>query len=243
MSKVIITGSQGRTGSVVYEGLQNEYGYDVVGVDIKAGHFTCDVADQPAFQEFVESEASDASAILHFALDTSKEFDLSPEVDPKTEQMWNSVLETAAATGIGRVVLCASTHVDARYKDAQPPLLTPVVGQGHTRAVYGENRLRMEQAALQAVQTHPELSVIVPRLGGYRQGDVVSTANPTTHRSWVSRRDMLHGFDRSISARYSGAMAFYLVSNNEDSPFDLSAGYQIGYVPKDGAQRPADSQN
>jgi len=229
VARVVVTGASGKTGGAIHEGLRDTYGHDVFGVDRNSGTDSmCDISDAEAFTNLIRHNAFGARAIIHAALDTTIEYDQSGRTDPKTQEMWRNVMRAAIETDIDRIILCSSTHTDGRYKQPDcPPVLTPILGEGHPTGMYAENKLRMErEAATFAEETGAK--VIIPRLGGFRVDDSISTP-----ASWLSRRDMVNGLERCLTADVEpgSAQVFYLLSEN--GPFDLTNG--VGYMPQDSA--------
>ena len=229
MARVVVTGASGKTGGAIYEGLRDTYRHDVFGVDRNSGtDSVCDISDTEAFTNLIRRNASGARAIIHAALDTTVEYDQSGRTDPKTQKMWRNVMHAALEANIDRIILCSSTHTDGRYKQPDcPPVLTPILGEGHPTGMYAENKLRMEREAA-AFAEETGAKIIIPRLGGFRADDSVSTA-----ASWLSRSDMVNGFERCLAADVDpgSAEVFYLLSNN--GPFDLTN--SVGYAPQDSA--------
>lgn len=229
MEKIVITGAKGRLGSTLYEELQHSY--DVMGIDRQPGS---DIEADIAHENSWVDRAVGAKALIHMALDTSVEYDTSGVVSPDTELMWQNVMRASSELGVRALILCSSVHVDGRYKTpgVGPSLITPIVGKGYPTGAYAENKIRMEkEAARFALETGT--AVYLPRVGGYRAGDVVGTHSPTAHLSWISKRDLVQAFQRCIETQPlpGTATVFNAISKNTGRRHSLTN--SIGYLPVD----------
>ncbi len=229
MEKIVITGAKGRLGSTLYEELQRSY--DVIGVDRQPGS---DIQADIAHEDGWIDHAVGAKALIHMALDTSVEYDTSGVISPETELMWQKMMRAGVELGVRALVLCSSVHVDGRYKTpgVGPELIIPTAGKGFPTGAYAENKIRMEQEAV-AFARESGAAVYLPRVGGYRVGDVVGTHSPTAHLSWISKRDLAQVFQRCIETQplAGTATVFNAISKNTGRRHSLTN--SIGYLPID----------
>jgi nucleoside-diphosphate-sugar epimerase len=161
---VAVTGAADVIGAAVaarlagHEGVRKAIALDTRRLDMPGVVFRAADTRDPALAE----RLGDVDVVIHADVDTS------PDTDAKARTAWNvrgtqTVLTSAAAAGVGRVVLFTSAQVYG----ASPDNPVPLAEDGPLRAVPDGSLvgdyLEIERLAERAPKAHPGLSVTVLR--------------------------------------------------------------------------------
>jgi uronate dehydrogenase len=230
--RVLITGAAGAIGSCLRAGRRTLVD-EIVLTDVRTLEPTAserfvqaDLVDRDA----IRSAAEGVDAVIHLGgIPTEASFD--ELVGPNIVGTFN-VFEAARQNDIGRVVFASSNHAAGFYPVEQH--LTgleaprPDTLYGVTKA-YGEalGRLYVDKFGL---------DVVCIRIGGFlerpRQERDLST--------WLSPDDAVRLFAACLSARDVGYRVVYGASANTRLRWDLSPARELGYEPRDDAERYVD---
>ncbi|UCG12145.1 MAG: NAD(P)-dependent oxidoreductase [Deltaproteobacteria bacterium] len=240
LPKLLVTGSRGRIGSVLMQGLADSF--ELYGVDLLAGTgrraFSADLADCEQIRE-VMRQIAPLPYIVHLA------------GDPRVHADWNSVLknnivatrnlyEAAKEQEVKRVVFASSNHVTGAYEGIPPRLHEvanpePITVNDPVRpdSDYGTSKIFGEAIARQYNELHGMASVCL------RIGSVLADDKPTrsarVRRTWLSHRDLIQLFMKSILSDVTFGI-YYGVSDNRSCFWDISnARKELGYQPQDDA--------
>ena len=241
LPRLLITGSRGRIGTVITEGLADSF--EVYGVDIQTTEgertFRADIADYEQLSNVLR-----VIAPLHYILHLA--------ADPRVGADWDSVLknniigtknlyQVAKEYQVKKVVFASSNHVTGAYEGIPPslhkqdsPRLITVNDPIRPDSDYGTSKIFGEAVARQYYELYGIHSVCL-RIGSFLDDD-----NPTrserARRTWISHRDLIQLVKKSILSEVKFGI-YYGVSDNKGRFWDISnAEEEIGYCPEDDAR-------
>jgi uronate dehydrogenase len=248
LKKVLITGAAGLVGSVLRDGLKDDY--ELSGVDrVDIEGFECLVAD-----------TTDLDAVLPAYEGIDTVIDLASVPDDRTP--WDIVhqnnlpstynaLEASRRAGVKRMIFASSNHATGNYEDDHPysaivageygglgPDNIPYINTSmpvRPDGSYGIGKAFGEATGRHFSDRHG-LSVICLRIGTLnRQSRPLSIRHFAT---LLTHRDLVHLVDRSIQAPPEIKFSiFYGVSNNKWRFWDISNSRDaIDYDPQDNAE-------
>ena len=225
---VVITGSAGRIGRSLREGLLAHYDLRLLDIaeqdKAKKGEtvISVDITDIEAMQ----TALSGAEAVVHLAA-IPEEAPPEELVDPNLIGVY-SVYEAARRSGVKRVIFASSNHVTGFYPrdvvTGPDDSMRPDTFYATTKA-YGEllGRMYYEKWGLE---------VACLRIGAFRE-------RPTSISQlslWLSPRDCLQLVQRCLEAHDLGYLVVYGISANDRSWWSNESAKKIGYVPQDNAE-------
>ena len=239
--KLLITGSQGLIGGILWQTFADEF--ELYGVDscltTSSDHlFRADISNFEQLQTAFE-KIHPLDYVLHLA------------ADPRMDGDWQSILmnnivgtrnvyEMAKQSRVKRVVFASSNHVTGGYEGFPPSLHTqpnpslitpqdPIRPDGY----YGVSKATGEALARMYYELYGLESICL------RIGYVLEDDNPFGHAHnqsvWLSHRDLVQLVRKSLLADVKFAI-YYGVSNNQKRFWDISnVMEEIGYEPEDTA--------
>ncbi|HLF75650.1 MAG TPA: NAD(P)-dependent oxidoreductase [Anaerolineales bacterium] len=241
-SRLLITGVNGRIGTILRSALANTY--DLYGLD-REGPFServlaADIAGYDPVARVVE-QFSPLDCIVHLA------------ADPRVTAGWEAVLsaniigtrnvfEAARVFRVPRLIFASSSHVTGAYEgfapnlalhtQTEPPKISardpirPDSDYGVSKA-FGETLARYYCARW-------GMDAICLRIGAVLADDD-PTRDPRHRKIWLSHRDLVQLVERSLAANVTFGI-YYGVSNNKGAFWDISnARSELGYAPVDDA--------
>ncbi len=238
---VLITGAAGNLGSKLAPALADEF--DLRLTDIRA-------ADNIVALDLITYD--DSWGDLFRGVDTIIHFGGEPSPYASWERVHaanvvgtSNVLLAAKRFGVPRVALASSNHVMGGYRyipetvssKLAPTPLNP----------YGVTKLIGEELG-RAFVAETGGDFLACRIGNIPRGD----NPPGKHlgvgtwwqEMWLSNRDFVEAFRRTILAEPFGFRIANFVSNNPGMRWDLTEGEEaIGYVPQDGSAAIADEES
>ena len=240
LPRLLITGSRGRIGTVLTEGLADSF--EVFGLDLidSPGErtFKVDVSDYEEMSN-VLTNIIPLPYIVHLA------------ADPRVGGSWESVLKNniigtknvyAAAKeyGVKKVIFASSSHVTGAYEGFPPslprqdnPRLITVNDAVRPDSDYGTSKIFGEAIARQYYELYGIASVCL-RIGTFLANDKPSR-NERVRKTWLSHRDLIQLVKKSILSEVEFGV-YYGVSKNKGKFWDISnAEEEIGYCPEDDA--------
>lgn len=243
MQKLLITGSSGLIGGILWKGLSDSfelYGLDLHVDSEKANTFQADTTRANQVESVLDRIPSLAS-IVHLAGD--------PRVDADWESALNiniggtqNVYAAAQRHGVKRVVFASSNHATGAYEGFPPSLHTkkdvqPITTRDPIRpdGFYGVSKVEGEAIARMYFELYGLASVCL------RIGSVIKDDNPTRdprmQSTWLSHQDLVQLVRCSLMADV-GFGIYYGVSNNRKRFWDISdARRDLGYEPRDDASK------
>jgi nucleoside-diphosphate-sugar epimerase len=238
LPKLLITGVKGRIGSILMEGLSDSF--EIHGVDLvaKPGEriFRADISDYEQLSNVLRDIAP-LPYIIHLA------------ADPRVNADWNSVLknniigtrnlyEAAKEHNVKKIIFASSNHVTGAYEGIPPRLhklpkyeVITIHDPVRPDSDYASSKIFGEAVARQYYERHGMASICL------RIGSVLVDDNPTKNEriqsTWLSHRDLIQLFKKSIFSNVEFGI-YYGVSDNKNRFWDISnAREEIGYHPED----------
>ena len=236
VKKVIITGSEGLIGKLLMNNL-NEYKlYGIDKIDIvKERYYKADISDYDALKKIFD-EIDGLDVIIHLA------------ADKRLNAPWQSILknniiatrniyEMARIFKIPKVIFASSNHVTGGYEKIEGIYegKIKIIPSLHIRpdSYYATSKAFGEAIARQFYEVYG-ISSICLRIGSVIEDDD-PTKNERLAATWLSHRDLIQLFKKSIEADVKFGI-YYGVSNNDKSFWSISnAKKDLGYEPVDNA--------
>ncbi|MGH7571310.1 MAG: NAD-dependent epimerase/dehydratase family protein [Gemmatimonadota bacterium] len=228
----MITGAAGTLGSVIRSHLEARGEYDLVLLDRDPkGDPEILQADLAVWKDDWTSLLRGAHAVLHLAAAAWAELPWA-ELDRDNVDVTLQVFEAAARGGVRRVVFASSNHVMEGYYDRGVPI-TPDLPPAPI-SPYGASKAAGERIA-RVYAERGGLSAVCLRIGMARDGPPPPTARLALQQRWLGYGDLCHGFERAIEAEGVRFAILNLVSDNRDSPWDLTETRRVlAYEPAEG---------
>ena len=236
VKKVIITGSEGLIGKLLMNNL-NEY--ELYGIDkidvVKEKYYKTDISDYDSLKKIFD-EINGLDVIIHLA------------ADKRLNAPWQSILknniiatrniyEMARIFKIPKVIFASSNHVTGGYEKIEGIYegKIKIIPSLHIRpdSYYATSKAFGEAIARQFYEVYG-ISSICLRIGSVIEDDD-PTKNERLAATWLSHRDLIQLFKKSIEADVKFGI-YYGVSNNDKSFWSMSnAKKDLGYEPVDNA--------
>jgi nucleoside-diphosphate-sugar epimerase len=246
LPKLLITGSSGLIGRILWRGLADRF--DLYGVDIclneqASNIFRADISNS-AQVNAVFKRIPGLTYIVHLAGD--------PRVDADWQSVFvnniagtRNVFEMAKEYGVKRLVFASSNHVTGAYEGFPPSLHTQsnpslITSQHPIRpdGYYGVSKAAGEAIARMYYELHG-LESICLRIGAVLKEDD-PTRDARYQSVWLSHRDLVQLVTKSLLTESVKFAIYYGVSNNQKKFWDISdAMAEIGYQPEDDASTPS----
>jgi nucleoside-diphosphate-sugar epimerase len=239
--KVLITGSNGLVGGILWQGLAGSfelYGLDRQVMPGASNVFQADIARAEQVEKVFEAISS-LAYVIHLA------------GDPRVDAEWDSVLgvniggtknvyAAAQRHGVKRVVFASSNHATGAYEGFPPSLHT----REHVQLITSRDPIRpdgfygVSKAAGEAIARmyfeRYGLESICLRIGSVNKADSPA-GDPRLQSTWLSHRDLVQLVERSLLADVSFGI-YYGVSNNRRRFWDISdAERDLDFHPQDDA--------
>ncbi len=239
--KVLITGSNGLIGGILWKGLED--GYELYGMDlhVDAGATRALRTDitKPEQVDAVFEQFPRLDYVIHLAGD--------PRVDADWDSAFQSniggtknVYASAQRWGVKRVVYASSNHATGAYEGFPPslhmqekPRLISVHDPVRPDGFYGVSKITGEAIARMYYELYGLQSVCL-RIGSVVKADDPAS-DPRYKSTWLSHRDLVQLVRCSLQADV-GFGIYYGVSNNRSRFWDIAnAERELGYHPQDDA--------
>ena len=242
MNKLLITGINGVIGNVLSKHLSDSF--DIYGVDQEGAHpsekiFKADISKYHEIANVIR-EVSDLRTVIHLAADS--QVNASWESALKNNIIaTRNLYEASAKNQIKRVILASSNHVTGGYEGIPPnlhmrsnPKMITVFDPIRPDSDYGSSKAFGEAVARQYYELYGIESVCL------RIGTVLADDDPTKNdrflKTWLSHRDLVQLFKKSISAEKVKFGIYYGVSNNKGRFWDISnVAEDLYFYPQDDA--------
>ena len=246
MKKILITGSSGLIGSIIYQNLKHKYNF--TGMDkvknIDNTNLPTHIINSNKIEE-INSAFKDIDIVIHLAANASEltEWDL---VLKNNIELTRNVFEASKLNGVSRVIFASSNHavgnfekdepyksiVNGKYENLDPIKIVKVNEKVPIRpdSNYGISKA-FGEATARYYYEHYNLESISLRIG-----TVIKENSPKTnirhYATLLYQEDLVQLIDKAISASNINSEIVYGVSNNKWRFWDLShAEKTIGYLP------------
>jgi uronate dehydrogenase len=229
MKKVCITGAAGIIGSILRSGLEKKYELLLLDKRTKKGIKRVDLSkDYRKLEELLR----DIDVVIHLAWNTKESCNSSFYI-PENRTMANNILRACLENKVKRVIIASSVHVamgyfgwpyDHKKLHSKKVYVSTKV---YPISKYGKSKVYIERLARE--YSNRGLEVICARFG-----HVTKNNKPGDIPFMLFHEDLIQFIDKCIrKRRLSRFSVFYVISNNECNPFDISYGRKIlGYKPK-----------
>lgn len=223
MRKIVVTGSNGKIGTVVSESLAKNH--EVVGLDLPND----DISDYSQLLQKV----SGSDVLIHLAHATREEYRENPrtgKIDPLNVKNELNVFRVVAEAQIGRLIIASSVHADDFEHYEGDELLQAPGGYGPT-SPYGAHKIIVEEMG-RYFSTQHGYECIAIRFGGVTRDNTVKTYG-REREVWLSHDDLSTAISACVEAPNvpKGFAVFYAVSNNTGRLH--STQNPFGWIPKD----------
>ena len=251
MKKILITGSSGLIGSIIYQNLKHKYKF--TGMDkVKNSDNTnlqTHIINSNKLED-INTAFKDINIVVHLAANASEltEWDL---VLKNNIELTRNVFEASKLNGVSRVIFASSNHavgnfekdepyksiVKGQYKNVDLNNITKINEKVPIRpdSNYGISKAFGEAMARYYYEHHNLESISL------RIGTVIKDNSPKTnirhYATLLYHEDLVQLIDKSISATNISSEIFYGVSNNTWRFWDIThAEKTIGYLPLKNAE-------
>ena len=247
MKKILITGGAGLVGSILIEGLKNNFEIRILdqkaveGIDSRVGDISNLESILPAFENI--------DTVVHLAGDRRVYGDWDSILNNNITGIYN-IYEAARINGVERIVFASSQHATGGFYDVEP---WSFINNGEyeklpdnykpldetcrirTDSYYGASKSFGESLGSYYSDFH-NLSTIHVRIGWVISDDD-PTFSPISLNLWLSHKDICQIIELSVNAdkniKYD---VFYATSDNYWKIWSIDKAKNIlGYKPKDGA--------
>lgn len=234
MPRVLITGSAGRVGQVVFADLAPHFpvrAFDRRPTPGAADLHIGDLADRAA----IDRAVAGIDTIVHFGGCPSMQADFIGDLlRPNIEGLWH-ILDAARLAGVQRFIFASSTNVafGATEKNQLTPDTVHVFNPYGATKAFGENLGRWFHDTY-------GMDFLAVRIG-YFPGKYIDPGLRETwlHRIWLGERDCAKFFRLAVTAPRFGYGVAYACSRCPENYLDLtSARTLIGYEPDETVPEP-----
>lgn len=220
---ILITGAGGIIGTILTEGLNQDYTITPM---------TTNDGDVRNF-DTVRQKAAGKHAIIHLARKTLKEEGLQQATYFENAQMFINAYSGAIEAGVKRIIMASSVHADV-YEKWKGPGVMPTNRVPHPTSAYGVEKVSME--AWKRWYASRGLEVVCIRFGAISLKDKAAKTPSTEQEIFLSRRDGTELVKAILRAKSKPGnfTIVYGVSDNGKRIHDISNPF--GWIPKDKAE-------
>jgi uronate dehydrogenase len=231
--KIVITGAAGNIGTKLRKAFMDKY--DLILIDkkrIDAANAIC--ADLSSYDENWAKHFKNGSTVIHLAANPHEDARWQELLPDNIDSVLN-VCQACAQKNVERLIFAGSCHTMGGYKDKNIDLITGDM-EPLPDCDYGVSKLIGERIC-KSYSNRYSLSVICLRIGWVPRGDKRPNKEigPWLRSLWLSNRDLVQVFEKTIEAKNIRFKILYAVSNNEEMHWDLETTMKtLGYKPRDG---------
>ena len=231
--RVLITGAAGNIGTKLRNAFKDKY--DLILLDkkrLEAANSIC--ADLRDYDNNWAQHFTNVSRVIHLAANPREDARWQ-ELIPDNIDLVLNVCQACVEKKVERLIFVSSCHTMGGYKDKKRDLLT-VDMEPLSDCDYGISKLIGERICRSFSERY-SLSVICLRIGWVPRGDKrpgIKT-DPWLRSLWLSNRDLVQVFQKSIGANNIKFKILYAMSSNKGMNWDLETTTKtLGYKPQDG---------
>ena len=230
--RVLITGAAGNIGTRLRNTFVDKY--DLILLDRKKIDVpTAICADLSKYDKNWAKYFENVSAVIHLAANPNQRARWQELIRDNIDSVLN-VCHACGKKKIARLIFASSCHTMGRYKDKSIDLITADM-EPLPDCDYGVSKLIGEGICESFSDKYP-LSVICLRIGWVPRGDRTPSkeTSPWLRSLWLSNRDLVQVFEKSIEAKNIKFKILYAMSNNERMNWDLETTMKtLSYKPRD----------
>jgi NAD+ dependent glucose-6-phosphate dehydrogenase len=248
MKRVLITGGCGVIGTILKESWLSKY--DITCLDARKSGIACIQCDITKLED-VSTFFEGQDVVVHLAGDSRTEAEWDSVYGNNILGTYN-VFEAARKANVKKLVFASSNHVTGLYEKEWPisaivkgeyegldcskiPMVSDVSPQ-KTDSYYGAGKLFGEGLG-RYYSSEFGISVICLRIGTVRPYEWPQPHEIRFFATWLSHRDLVQLFEKSIETGTIQFGVYYGVSNNKWRFWDIgNARKEIGYDPQDDAE-------
>ena len=231
--RVLITGAAGNIGTKLRDALKDKY--DLILLDRKnldSENALC--ADLANYDSNWAKHFDNVTTVIHLA-GNPYEGAHWRELIPDNIDSVLHVCRACVEKKVERLIFASSCHTMGGYRDKDIGLIT-VDMEPLPDCDYGVSKLIGERICKSFSEGYP-LSVICLRIGWVPRGDKRPDrgVNPWLRGLWLSNRDLVQVFEKSIEAKDIKFEILYAMSNNKGINWDLHTTMKaLNFTPLDG---------
>ena len=231
--KVLITGAAGNIGTKLRNAFVDKY--DLILLDkkkIDASNAIC--ADLANYDEDWVKHFENVSTVIHLAANPYEGARWPELITDNIDSVLN-LCHVCVEKEVERLIFASSCHTMGGYKDKNVDSIT-VDMQPLPDCDYGVSKLIGERICKSYSEGYP-LSVICLRIGWVPREDKRpgKGIDPWLRSLWLSNRDLVHIFERSIEAKNIKFKILYAMSSNKGMNWDLQTTIKtLNHNPRDG---------
>lgn len=220
--RIAITGASGTIGTVLKEGLKEEY--EITSIDLPERN----VLNYGQLLKIISQHL----AIIHLAWDTITDNFKSEKINPENAEMFDNIYRAALEAGVPRVIMASSVHADGFYgwkgQGYMSVERTPIPD-----SPYGAHKVFME--SLGRYYATRGLEVVCICFGGVNPQNKPPLDPPEERAAWLSHRDCVSLVKAILKAQTipNNFFVLYGVSNNTNRIHDISN--PLNWAAKDNA--------
>lgn len=224
--KVVVIGSQGNIGSIIFQGLSDRY--NLIGLDKLGGDKNIKI-DLTTDLEKLKEILSKCDVAIHLAWDNREDFPNKISV-PENKIMAENVYKVAAAVGTKRLIMASSVHANDYSKITKGYI--NISSEDVPDTPYGASKLYIEDLGRFYASKY-NIEVICIRFGGINDKDEVRIEeDPKYANVLLYKADAIDLLVKCIDKKsiLNGFTSFYAVSNNKNRLHSIEN--NIGWTPK-----------
>ena len=229
--RVLITGAAGNIGTKLSSAFVDNY--DLMLLDRKKIDVpTAICADLSNYDKNWAKYFENVSAVIHLAGNPNERAGWQELIRDNIDSVLN-VCHACGKKKVARLIFASSCHTMGAYRDKNVDLITADM-EPLPDCDYGVSKLIGERICKSFSDQYP-LSVICLRIGWVPRGDRrpgIDT-NAWLRSLWLSNRDLVQVFQKSIEAKNIKFKILYAMSNNQGMNWDLETTMKtVSYKPQ-----------
>jgi nucleoside-diphosphate-sugar epimerase len=216
---ILITGAAGTIGKKLVAAFDKKF--DLVLMDReKIDHQGYISADLSAYEKRWVERLKGISTVIHLAANPSPNASWEDLIPDNIDSVLN-ICEACAAHQVDRLIFASSCFTMKGYFDEHCGLITSSMAPRPDTA-YGISKMIGERIC-KSYGEKRSLSVIILRIGWVPGESTKPNVedNPWLRSLWLSDRDLIHIFERSIEVKDIGFEILYAISRNKGMPWDI----------------------